>query len=679
MLIKYNSTRKRFEAGFSFDEFKTAHPLVKEAGFAFDGNAKPKTWHSAGYKNDRTFPEQIKIAAKLFDYCDEDARKMLGLTTPEARAQQINPNAKIADIAASRATDSDIEIPCPTGINPKTGKPFAYLPYQKAGIAYAMKRVNVLIGDDMGLGKTIQAIGLSNTDKNIRSVLIVCPNSPKINWSREWQAWDVKGLSVGIARQDSVPDTDVVIINYDIVRRNHSKIVSRTWDMMVLDESHKAKNPKAQRTEAIYGAEAKKKKDKATKKMVSVPAIPGITARRFVYLTGTPILNRPVEMWTMIQKCDPDGLGRNFFKFALRYCNATQTAHGWDFLGSSNLDELQEKLRSTFMVRRLKEDVLKDLPKKIRQVILLEPDARGRKLIEKEKIEYAKLEMKSGDTPSLAQMSEVRKEVALYKVPFVLEHVDDLLETHNKVIVFAHHKEVVDKIMEHYGAAAVKVDGRVTSVEARQAAVDRFQTDPTCTIFVGSILAAGVALTLTAASMVVFAELDWVPANVTQAEDRAHRIGQLFQVLVHHILLDGSLDARFVDKIIEKQAIADAALDTVKEIKPVEMPAVGEAKQEVKPTTIRTKQGVETVNLTPDQIAAIHSGLKMLRGTCDGAMQRDGMGFNGLDVQFGWSLADAAQLSMRQAGYGQKLVRKYQGQLPQELVIAAGITPKGSR
>src|SRR5439155_1581888 len=113
---------------------------------------------------------------------------------------------------------------------------------------------------------------------------------------------------------------------------------------------------------------------------------------------------------------------------------------------------------------------------------------------------------------------------------FVIEHLRDLLEEKGKVIVFAHHHEVVDALMEEFGNEAVKVDGRVTKPETRQAAVDRFQTDPTCKVFVGSIMAAGVAITLTAADTVVFAELDWVPGNVSQAEDRAHRIGQLSTV-----------------------------------------------------------------------------------------------------------------------------------------------------
>ena len=129
-------------------------------------------------------------------------------------------------------------------------------------------------------------------------------------------------------------------------------------------------------------------------------------------------------------------------------------------------------------------------------------------------------------------------------------------------MLFAHHHDVIEQIIAPFGDAAVKLTGEDTAVE-RQAAVDRFQTDPGCTLFVGSITAAGLGLTLTASSHVVFAELDWVPGNMRQAEDRCHRIGQRDSVLVQYIVMEGSLDAQIAQQLVEKEEIIEQALDIV--------------------------------------------------------------------------------------------------------------------
>jgi hypothetical protein len=329
------------------------------------------------------------------------------------------------------------------------------------------------------------------------------------------------------------------------------------------------------------------------------------------------------------------------------------------------------------MVRRLKADVLKDLPTKRRQVILIEPDDKGRELIEKEKVAYENFEANEGDPIALSAMSAARKAVAIYKVPFIIAHCDDLLETVDKLVIFAHHHDVIDALRAHYTASSVVVDGR-TKITDRQDLADRFQSDPSIKVFIGGIQAAGVGITLTAASTMVFSELDWVPGNMNQAEDRIHRIGQLLQALYHHVILDESLDATMINKVISKQAIADAALDTVKDQKPVEKPPVGlqEVPKAGQKAAIIVVSKSGTVGLNEEQIEAIHTGIKLLRSRCDGAHAEDGRGFSGTDVRFGWSLATASKLSAKQAAYGQKLIRKYQGQLPTELVIAAGVEPR---
>jgi SWI/SNF-related matrix-associated actin-dependent regulator 1 of chromatin subfamily A len=218
----------------------------------------------------------------------------------------------------------------------------------------------------MGLGKTIQAIGVINADPSIKRVLVVCPASLKVNWARELNKWLVRRMSVEVAN-GNFPRSDVVIINYDILKKWRTEIDQIKWDLLIVDECHYVKNSRALRTQALLG-----KHDRDPDKRIK-----GIEARKRIFMTGTPIVNRPSELWSLVEALDPQGLGSNFFQFMKRYTNATHNGYGWDFTGASNLDELQQRLRAKFMVRRLKSEVLTDLPAKRRQVIVLPPNGAG--------------------------------------------------------------------------------------------------------------------------------------------------------------------------------------------------------------------------------------------------------------------------------------------------------------
>lgn len=655
-------TGNRWEARFKFDT--ATKDAVKSAGFRFDwGN---KVW----------WTDKPSIAEKFAD--PDAARKM--------------HEAKIEAIEASRATNALVDIPAPAGL--------AYLPFQRAGIAYAMNRPNVMIGDEMGLGKTIQGIGISNADPSVRSVLVICPASLKLNWQREWQKWDVKGLSVGIANGKEFPATDVVVVNYDIIGKHRATIDARQWDLMITDECHYLKNPDTIRAKAVLGAKANERKGTA--------AVPPISAKRRAFLTGTPIVNRPVELWPLVQALDPQGLGRSFFSYAQRYCAAQKNQYGWDFGGASHLDELQEKLRSTFMVRRLKSEVLTELPPKVRQVI--EIPANGLSgLVAKEaamaqrheelmdalraSAELAKAEgaeafnvavRKLRDAGQIAfeDMAQARHDLALAKVPYLVEHLEDAIESSGKVVVMVWHRDVISALMEKFGDRAVQVHGGVTIAD-RQAAVDRFQTDPTCQVFVGSIKAAGVGLTLTAASHVVFGELWWVPGDITQAEDRCHRIGQANSVLVQHLVVDGSLDARMAKVMVAKQNVIDYALDKGLALpEPPDAPVVlwadeaDEAETEPEKAKAPATKGMtvdqieaDAAKLTDAQVEAVHEALRILAGlNWDLASEKNDVGFNRYDTRIGMELAAMPVLTKRQAALGAKMVRKYHRQLPAGLL-----------
>ena len=257
----------------------------------------------------------------------------------------------------------------------------------------------------------------------------------------------------------------------------------------------------------------------------------------------------------------------------------------------------------------------------------------------------------------------MRKRVALAKVAMVIEHVEDALES-GKVILFGHHREALEAFAAHFGKRAVLVYGGMTDQD-KENSKERFQNDPACDLFIGGLKVAGVGLTLTASSHVIFAELDWVPGNVTQCEDRAHRIGQRESVLVQHLVLEGSLDAHMARVIVEKQGVADAALDNKLTLADPVAP--------VKSITVDfdavMKEAAKLeAECKPEQLEAIHLGLKMLAGVCDGASARDNVGFSGADARIGHAFANARRLTPRMAVIGRKLVRKYRRQLPETLL-----------
>ena len=270
---------------------------------------------------------------------------------------------------ASRATDAEIDVPAPAGLS--------YLPFQRGGIAFAAKRQATLIADEMGLGKTIQTIGLINLDPSIQNVLVICPASLKLNWRNEANKWLVRdhGFVYVVSGNEPVPaGSRFVIVNYESLRKGkHPELMAREWDLLVCDESHRLKSEKAQQTQAVCGAPpVVEKSDRTGEWVVTSPRVPGLIdkAKRKLFLTGTPILNKPVELWTTLQALDPQNW-KNYMYFAKKYCAAPRNAYGWDFSGAAHLAELQEKLRTTIMVRRLKKDVLKELPPKYRQVVVL--------------------------------------------------------------------------------------------------------------------------------------------------------------------------------------------------------------------------------------------------------------------------------------------------------------------
>lgn len=764
-----------FVAESSYDE----KDAVKRAGFWWHGQpCRPDCGACKAQVAFRVWWTPKKdAAARLVDYADDDVKAAVANV--------------VEAIEASKAVDAEIDVPAPEHL--------AYKPFQKGGIAYSLSRFRalaekaerggVLIADEMGLGKSIQTLGVINADPSIKTVLLICPASLRLNWLREARKWLVRDFKFHVVEGfEAIPnDASFVIVNYDRlvggfvpcgacdatgtkrlveaygeerVRRADANferlpaiqcdkckgtgkvedkdsdrrdvfdsIMARIWDLACLDEGHVLKNTRSQRAQAVLGRPAKR----ASKGKAAIEAASGIVDRaaRRLILTGTPILNKPIEMQPLLAQLAPKEFG-NFMYFAKRYCAAELKTIGrksfWDFSGASHLDELQNRLRSTCMVRRLKADVLKELPDKVRQLVLLPVNGTA-SLVKAEIDDFddaeterrtelqaeAELAHASGDKDAyqkaidaleqveaiaFRKISKARHRLALAKVEKVLEHLDGVAaEGVEKFVVFAHHRDVIEKIAKHFGEAAVTLTGE-TSLTDRQAAVDRFQNDPTCKVFIGNILAAGVGITLTAASHVFFAELDWRPAFILQAEDRLHRIGQKNTVFVYHLVIDGSLDARMAAIILAKQRVADAALDTTTEIPVIQGPqqaprpaqpiksVAGDSdsngqRASSKPRDFSlppmiSKGGTPIIYpvATSEQRTAAKSAMQILALMCDGAHEIDGVGFSKIDTRVGKALAMVmSDYTDGQTYLATRLARTYRRQLSMPLREILGINP----
>ena len=377
----------------------------------------------------------------------------------------------------------------------------------------------------------------------------------------------------------AAPDALAVILSYEGAVTHKPAIVKVRWDVLICDEIHYAKNPAAKRTRAIFGFQRENHPDH----------VPPIKAARRIGLSGTPIVNRPAELWPLVHAFDRAGLGATQKDYNLRYIGPVMIPDppkGMGYIEGgqwrvnyerkvkvNRMTELHDRLRASFMVRRLKADVLKDLPAKRRQIVLLDPEGMAdvlsaeRRAIAEKAAELAQLKhenavekLRMWRGAAMTEISRIRHETALRKLPAVIEHLFQVLDETPKVVIFAHHHDVVDGLISALPGMAVAFDGRMNDME-KEDAVRRFQADASVRVFVGSIRAAGLGITLTAASVVLFAELDWTPSAMVQAEDRLHRIGQRDSVFVQHLVVDGSIDQRMATILIAKAATIDAILD----------------------------------------------------------------------------------------------------------------------
>lgn len=427
-------------------------------------------------------------------------------------------------------------------------------PHQITAITKLLENEKYILADEMGLGKTTSAI-IAAVEGKFERILVVCPASLKINWKKEIMNYD-KEENISIIDSGGFKMKKWTIVNYDILKNYHylpqkgvniedltpSAIDFYKFDLVIADEAHYLKNATSNRTKIFI--------DFASR----------IPNRWF--LTGTPITNKPIDFYTMLYMCESP-IATNWMHFVRRYCAGRQIKRPgtnkkfWLTSGASNLDELRD-YSADVMLRRTKKDSI-DLPQKtIKPIYLPMEFSASYNQYLREYEEWVdsteNLEEKPKITDHLTRLLKIRQLLSYDKLKYTIETIEDLIENEQKVIVFSCFTNTINALHDHFGKASVLIDGSVSS-KKRDEAVHKFQNDPKIKVFCGNIVAAGVGLTLTESSVVIFNDLDWTPANHAQAEDRAHRIGQEKPVHIIYPLFDDTLDTIMFQTLQRKMKI----------------------------------------------------------------------------------------------------------------------------
>ena len=407
-------------------------------------------------------------------------------------------------------------------------------------------------------GKSLQALGFIVHNK-IQKTLVICPASVKYSWENEVHKWtklnalviDRKfGESSAEELMDKMAIYDVFVINYDLLKRYVKVLVAMRFDCVIIDESTCIKSINAQRS-------------KLTKIIAS-------RIKHIILLSGTPMLNRPEELFSSLNLLDPKAWP-NFYKFATRYCGAYRGKWGLDTSGATNIPELRERI-SPYFLRRTKQEVLTELPPKTYINVPIELSAEHESLYRKAEKKLASyLRDNKGKTTEevkrsmaaekLVRLNELRQITTQGKVAAAEELINQFIENQEKVIVFSSYNEPLEYLREKYGSKAVIITGK-TPTEDRGEIIKAFQERKEVVVFLGGTKAAGMGITLTAASNVVFLDFDFVPAIMSQAEDRAHRIGQEAESInIYQFFAKDTIDSWMCELLDEKRKLASQLID----------------------------------------------------------------------------------------------------------------------
>lgn len=430
------------------------------------------------------------------------------------------------------------------------------LEHQKSGVKFLLSRNGAILADDMGLGKSLQSV-ISAIECGAKKILIVCPSSAKINWQREINFYQEEDITIISGSRWS--HAKFTIINFDILKNFHTlkddendgmppirDLVNAKFDLCIIDEAHNLRNHKS-----IRGAI-----------MTEICVDYGI--ERVWLLSGTPVANRPMDFYNLL-KLIKSPLVDNWKFYVQRYCEGrqiTQTLKNkkkrkiWLTNGASNLDELSIKTRN-LLLRRMKDEVL-DMPDKIRVPNYFKMSNKQQleydSLWEDYLIERKKQKKKGSIQRDLVELGLLRKYIAMETIAETINLVDEVIEQGHKVVIFTCFTDELKALAEHYGNNCVIHYGEMNEKE-KQKSVDKFQLEGGPMVFIGNIISAGVAITLTRSTYVVFNSFDWVPGNSEQAEDRSYRIGQKNNVTVYYNLFEDTIVSKMWHTLNRKKSI----------------------------------------------------------------------------------------------------------------------------
>lgn len=643
-----NSTACISKLGLTMPDTKKTLSESGEISMPYDANAIPllKSLPGARWNPEKkiwTCSTKIGDLARVIEIADK-----IGLDVPEVFRQNAEAGTSISVEAVARA------------------KAISQIySYQVEGVKFLALHNRALLGDDMGLGKTIQALTAIPNERAI----IVCPAALKFNWLNEFKRWRPNDFDIYVCDLNSFflpKDREIVIINFESLPKwllpnkdysnnltaEQKEILSQTT--LIVDECHRVKNYKAQMSQKVKTLSS--------------------SSKNVWFLTGTPLMNRAADLYGILQAGDMRALG-SWDKFVSLF-NGYRTRFGYEF--GDPKPEVAEMMKRV-MLRRLKSNVLKDLPPKIHssyQVSIRDTDssdlntflleiALSQGLVESaEELKNSMSEtaglINMRDLPSFNHFSKIRSLLASSRIPAMLELVEDYEESATPLVVFSAHKAPIQALANRDGWRVI--DGDVSPKE-RTDIVELFQAGKLKGVGL-TIKAGGVGLTLTHASNVLFVDLDWTPALNVQAEDRLSRIGQKNSVNVIRMVSNHPLDIHIQHLLEYKTNIAQAALDSeIKyESKPSNEVSLKEeteeersrrevenaaklnvviekiskkadadyAKSKVAAILVResAKAKMPEVELTNERKDLLLSALSAMVGVCDGAMTKDYQGFN---------------------------------------------------
>jgi SWI/SNF-related matrix-associated actin-dependent regulator 1 of chromatin subfamily A len=444
-------------------------------------------------------------------------------------------------------------------VNKINKKKRSLFPHQESAVKFLLKKDKSILSDDMGLGKTKSAIAaalLSGAEK----ILVICPANAKINWFREITEY-IDEEYVTIVKSGFWQPKFFTIINYDILNRFHeiedkrkktepkSYINEEKFDLLIVDEAHMIKNKGSIRGKVVAQISE--------------------NIEKIWLLTGTPIANRPMDYYNLLKVCNIP-VADNFQHFAYRYCAAKsfnkKLASGkikriWLTDGASNLEELHQKTKN-YILRRKKEDHL-DLPPKIISPFYLDLENRkGYKEAFDDYLFWLEVEGKKlGAGRQMVEMGVLRKFISKEKVPMTVDMVHNFLDQSDdkKIIVFTVFTDSLKELKKEFGDLAVCHNGEMSDKE-KQKSIDEFQNNPKIRVFIGNIISAGSAITLTASDTTIFHDLDFSASNHQQAEDRNYRISQDKTVNVYYPIFQDTIEEKIFELLEKKKYIASTIL-----------------------------------------------------------------------------------------------------------------------